>query len=261
MVNFGFNSANLLGIFLAVAGAALYFIRTIRPELSRDHDIFFAAVGLLCGLILLFHGWRLDPILQFSQFLLIGSAIFFAIETLRLRGSTTEQARRNSPIVDEERSVSRVYRAQLDQLEGYEDEQREDNPRLRGYVDPQARNTKTRRPPESSRPSNRSTKRPPSDPYYDAWGDSTGDVPRSQPRKTKSSRSRKPETETPPRTRRKPPSRPSSQDYDYYSDYPDSTPSDYVDYQPIDSPGVPKDKEPRERGRKPNSQPQSNFDY
>ncbi len=70
MVNFGFNSASILGIFLAVAGAGLYFMRSLRPEISRDHDIFFAAVGLLCGGILLWHGWRLDPILQFSQFYL-----------------------------------------------------------------------------------------------------------------------------------------------------------------------------------------------
>lgn len=97
MVNFGLNSASVLGIFLAVAGAGLYFLRTVRPELSRDHDIFFAAVGLLCGLILIFQGWRLDPILQFGQFLLTGSAIFFAVESIRLRGATTEQARRNPP--------------------------------------------------------------------------------------------------------------------------------------------------------------------
>lgn len=80
MVNFGFGTASLLGIFLAVAGAALYFLRSVRPELSRDHDIFFAAVGLLCGFILLFQGWRLDPILQFGQVLLTGSAIFLPLK-------------------------------------------------------------------------------------------------------------------------------------------------------------------------------------
>lgn len=261
MVNFGFNSANLLGIFLAVAGAALYFVRSVRPELSRDHDIFFAAVGLLCGLILLFHGWRLDPILQFSQFLLIGSAIFFAIEALRLRGSTTEQARRNSPIVDEDRPVSsRVYRAELEQLEGYEEDQREESPRLRGYVEPPARKTRTRRPPESTtRRTTRSTRQESSEPYYDAWEDSTRDV--APTRKSRSSRTRRPpEIETPPRTRRKPSAR-SNPEYDYYSDYSEPTPSDYVDYQPIDSPEVPKNEEPRDRGRKPDSQPPTNFDY
>jgi hypothetical protein len=109
-VNFGANSASILGIFLAVAGAALYFLRTVRPELSRDQDIFFAAVGLLCGFILVFQGWRLDPILQFGQLLLAGSTIFFAVESIRLRGIATQQAKRNTPIVDDEREVSENYR-------------------------------------------------------------------------------------------------------------------------------------------------------
>ncbi len=125
MVNFGFNSASILGIVLALAGAGLYLLRSLRPEVSKDHDIFFAAVGLLCGGILLWHGWRLDPILQFSQLLLAGSAIFFAVESIRLRGLATQQARgRNSNYVDEKRPVSRVYRAELeDQPEvGYEDD-------------------------------------------------------------------------------------------------------------------------------------------
>jgi hypothetical protein len=144
MVNFGLNSASILGIFLAVAGASLYFMRSIRPELSRDHDIFFAAVGLLCGFILLFQGWRLDPILQFGQFLLTGSAIFFAVESIRLRSVATEQARRNTPTVDRDRPVSktRVYREadydqEYDRIEPYEDDEPNyDNPRLRGYSEP-----------------------------------------------------------------------------------------------------------------------------
>lgn len=40
MVNFGFNSASVLGIVLALAGAGLYLMRSVRPEVSRDHDIF-----------------------------------------------------------------------------------------------------------------------------------------------------------------------------------------------------------------------------
>ncbi len=148
MVNFGLNSASILGIFLAVAGASLYFMRSVRPELSRDHDIFFAAVGLLCGFILLFQGWRLDPILQFGQFLLTGSAIFFAVESIRLRGVATEQARRNTPIVDRDRPVSRtrVYtEAELDKIdpyENYEGTPNYDSPRLRGYEEPQSRTTR-----------------------------------------------------------------------------------------------------------------------
>src|SRR4028118_376955 len=98
MVNVGFSWSSLLGITLAVAGAALYFLRSVRPSLARDHDIFFAAVGLLCGGILFFQGWRQDPILQFGQFLLTGSAIFFAVESIRLRNVATLQAKRNTRI-------------------------------------------------------------------------------------------------------------------------------------------------------------------
>jgi hypothetical protein len=162
MVNFGLNSASILGIFLAVAGAALYFMRSVRPELSRDHDIFFAAVGLLCGFILLFQGWRLDPILQFGQFLLTGSAIFFAVESIRLRSIATEQARRSTPIVDRDRPVSktRVYREadydrDYDRIEPYDYEDEEpnyDNPRLRGYTEPKT-SRRNNYDGEESRPS------------------------------------------------------------------------------------------------------------
>ncbi|MFN6519272.1 MAG: Ycf66 family protein [Nostoc sp. CreGUA01] len=147
-VNFGANSASILGIFLAVAGAALYFLRTVRPELSRDQDIFFAAVGLLCGFILIFQGWRLDPILQFGQLLLVGTTVFFAVESIRLRSIATQQAKRNTPIVDDEREVSgnyqykrsrKNYEAQMDaDLEPlpYEDEEERPEPRrIRGTRD------------------------------------------------------------------------------------------------------------------------------
>lgn len=109
MINFQFNLASISGIVLAVGGAGLYFIRSARPQLSRDYDIFFAAVGLLCGIILILYGWRFDPIMQFGQVLLTASTIFFAFENFRLRGITTEQARRNTPIVDEDRPVSPRY--------------------------------------------------------------------------------------------------------------------------------------------------------
>lgn len=136
MVNFGLNSASILGIFLAVGGAGLYFLRSFRPELSRDHDIFFAAIGLLCGFILIFQGWRLDPILQFGQFLLAASVVFFAVETVRLRGATTEQAKRASPRGssndDDYRPVTNAYTytAELDELEAVDDYP--DSRRLRG---------------------------------------------------------------------------------------------------------------------------------
>ena len=86
MVNASLNWASIVGIVLAVCGAGLYFLRSFKPALARDYDVFFAAIGLLCGGILFFQGWRLDPILQFGQFLLVGTTVFFTYDSIRLRG-------------------------------------------------------------------------------------------------------------------------------------------------------------------------------
>jgi hypothetical protein len=101
LVNASLNWASIVGIVLAVCGAGLYFLRSFKPALARDYDVFFAAIGLLCGGILFFQGWRLDPILQFGQFLLAGTTVFFAYESVRLRGIATDQARRSSYFDDE----------------------------------------------------------------------------------------------------------------------------------------------------------------
>ena len=281
MVNFGLNSASILGIFLAVAGAGLYFLRSIRPELSRDHDIFFAAVGLLCGLILLFQGWRLDPILQFGQFLLTGSTIFFAVETIRLRGVTTEQARRGAPIVDDERRVSRtrVYtEAALDRLEPYDqpedyESDRSDKRRLRGYSDPAERQDSDYRNeeprPSRNRRSSRnrhesgqesSRQRRPRSPNryeenqaYDFWQDTPDEweeSSRSRPRRPQSDS----DTTAPPSRRR--PRR--------SGERPSRTRSDsYVDYQPIDeSDNNPAASEPESNPQNnPSQNPSVRFDY
>ena len=245
MVNFGFNSASILGIFLAVAGAGLYFMRSLRPELSRDHDIFFAAVGLLCGGILLWHGWRLDPILQFSQLLLAGSAVFFAAETIRLRGVATEQARRNSPMVDDERPVSRVYRAELAQIDQYEEDEYE-NRRLQGSRERgnTRRSVYEEEPPRSRRPrrsSARYTDEPPtrttrtktpSRSRYDDWEESPDHwdekppAPRRRSREPRVSYTEEASSAPPRRTKRR---RPKSAE-----EIASSVGTEYVDYQPIE---------------------------
>jgi len=186
-VVFGSNPAALLGIALAVGGAGLYFLRNFRPQSARDQDIALAAVLLLCGAILFFQGWRLDPILTFGFFLMAGAAAAFALETIRLRGATTEQAKRYTPVVDDERPVSRVYRAELDELSAVEDrpttrrirasrDYRSDDlddyadegrrrPSIRGGSDrperpsPNSPSSRKRRPPASS---SRPESRPPS---------------------------------------------------------------------------------------------------
>lgn len=273
MVNFGLNSASILGIFLAIAGASLYFMRSFRPELSRDQDIFFAAVGLLCGFILLFQGWRLDPILQFGQFLLTAVAVAFGVETIRLRAATTEQAKRSAPTVDRDRRTSRVYRAEIDDMEPYfeEEEPTENRRRLRGTTterssryereEPQAsRSTKSR----SSRSRRKSRPRPTSRTatdynYYEDEMDDQFDAPEPDlseadsdeylpPRRPRSSeeenypstrsprKSRPRRRETPPREQRRSSSSRPPVERSPSRRRPSSEEEDYVDYKPIDPP-------------------------
>lgn len=245
MVNFGLNAAAILGLFLAVAGAGLFFLRSIRPELARDYDIFFAAVGLLCGIILLFNGWRLDPILQFGQFLLTGTAVFFAFESIRMRGVATEQARRNTATVDRDRPVSRtrVYtEAELDKIDPYDDVYRDakpnyNSPRLRGYDEPQPR------------PERRSAGRRPST-TSDLRDEPRRRPSRPRPEPTNYDVPRAPQgdryEDTPTRPRRRPTS-PTVDSYDEWGDRPSRPPA-----RPRTRPSI-EDRYPEEPASPPRS--------
>lgn len=85
MVYMEFAPSTLLGLCLTIAGILLYIIRINKKQISRDYDLFFSSVGCLCGGILIFQGWRLDPILLLCQMMLGGTAIFFIAETIWLR--------------------------------------------------------------------------------------------------------------------------------------------------------------------------------
>lgn len=91
LVNVDFNAGTILGVGLVGAGFALYQVRSVRPQLSRDYDVFFASVSLLCGGILIFQGWRLDPILLFGQLLTATAAVSFAVEAVRLRAIVAQR--------------------------------------------------------------------------------------------------------------------------------------------------------------------------
>jgi Ycf66 protein N-terminus len=272
-VNVGTNSASILGIFLAVAGAALYFMRTVRPELSRDQDIFFAAVGLLCGFILVFQGWRLDPILQFGQLLLVGTTVFFAVESIRLRSIATQQAKRNTPIVDE-REVSNKY--SYNRRKGYEAEVEDDyeplpyeeeeppvRPRIRGSRDERSsrddyyeeqpprrssRRTTNERPETTDktrrRTSGRSTNRPTEKNDDESWGASSArqvddwegssDEARKPSRRSNGTpRPESREDDVPPRQRKRRPPAETTSRRESADD--DVISADYVPYKPIDS--------------------------
>jgi hypothetical protein len=77
--------STIVALSLGLLGFLLYSIRTSKPTLSRDYDLFFSSVGFLCGGILLFQGWKLDPILLLCQILSTATAIFFIGESLWLR--------------------------------------------------------------------------------------------------------------------------------------------------------------------------------
>ena len=86
MINFIFGPNVFLAIAVAIGVLILYSLRNVKPELSRDEDIFFATLGLLYSCILLIHGWRLDPILLFSQALIVLTVLVAGWENIRLRG-------------------------------------------------------------------------------------------------------------------------------------------------------------------------------
>ena len=83
MVNASLNWASIVGIALILAG----FVPFFKQSISTKYDPFLVPIIWVCGLILFFQGWRLDPILQFGQFLLVGVIFFVGYENIKLRES------------------------------------------------------------------------------------------------------------------------------------------------------------------------------
>ena len=86
MINFSFGPNIFLGFILGLGILLLYILRFVKPEVARDEDLFFVTLGLLYSSILVVHGWRLDPILLFSQVLIVASVLGAGWENIRLRG-------------------------------------------------------------------------------------------------------------------------------------------------------------------------------
>ena len=94
MVNASLNWSSIIGLILFFYGvftaplaiAQIFFIlqRRVDPStavIAKTVVVLMQAAGRffllpLCGGILFFQGWRLDPILQFGQFLLAAGLIF-----------------------------------------------------------------------------------------------------------------------------------------------------------------------------------------
>ena len=92
MINIIFGSNFLLGGIVLLCMILFYLLRFVRPSVARDEDIFFTAIGFLYGCIMIIHGWRLDPILIFSQVLLVGTLLTCGWENIRLRGFIVYQS-------------------------------------------------------------------------------------------------------------------------------------------------------------------------
>ena len=96
MVNASLNWASIIGIVLALVGLILVFK---RDRISRPIDQLIGVCSIFCGAILFFQGWRLDPILQFGQVLLITISIFIGVDNMKLRRALINN---NSSAFDDE---------------------------------------------------------------------------------------------------------------------------------------------------------------
>ena len=90
-VNFGANSASVLGLILAASALfLLVYSKSCGVTIRRYHDNLFYIAGLLGGFTLVFQGWRLDPLLQLSQIFLAILTIYYTWESIQLRRSNRQ---------------------------------------------------------------------------------------------------------------------------------------------------------------------------
>ena len=112
MVNASLNWASIVGIFLVISGIPLFAfsVSSISRISSSSSDYVFRILNLigllfipfLCGGILFFQGWRLDPILQFGQFLLVAHIINLQIALIL---SETRKSRKEFSLLKEAKTI------------------------------------------------------------------------------------------------------------------------------------------------------------
>ena len=85
MINILITPTINLGLLIISLMVFLLWIGNIKPEISSDIDLILVTLGVLYGFIIIVHGWRLDPILFFSQVLLIFTLAIFGFLMIRLR--------------------------------------------------------------------------------------------------------------------------------------------------------------------------------
>lgn len=85
MINLSFSPTIMLGLVVTLTVLVRYLLRTVKYEIGNDMDLFISTLGILYGVIIVIHGWRLDPILIFSQLLLVFIILQSQLEIIRLR--------------------------------------------------------------------------------------------------------------------------------------------------------------------------------
>ncbi|BAZ67133.1 MAG: Ycf66 family protein [Pelatocladus maniniholoensis HA4357-MV3] len=86
------NPLNLIGTILIIAALALSALPFVRPSLFRRQDIVLIIVFLIAGFILFFNDrWYGKELIQFNLILLTISAIFYTVESIRLRSKNPQQ--------------------------------------------------------------------------------------------------------------------------------------------------------------------------
>lgn len=85
MININFGPNFILGIFISLIGICFYIIRFINPKIAEEKDIFLCTLLLMYSGVMVVHGWRLDPILFYSQLIVVFLLMNFCLENLSLR--------------------------------------------------------------------------------------------------------------------------------------------------------------------------------
>jgi hypothetical protein len=116
MVNVGLGPSIFLGFFTISAVFWLYTIRTVKYDVSRDSDIFYTTLAILYTAIIVFHGWRLDPILLLAQMIFVLLMLCLGYENIRLRGVVKAQKDTKNKVARENKRYLATAVENLEQI-------------------------------------------------------------------------------------------------------------------------------------------------
>jgi hypothetical protein len=85
------NPLNLIGTILIIAALGLSALPFVRPNLFRRQDIVLIIVFFVAGLILFStNRWHGKELIQFNLILMTISAVFYTVESIRLRSKNIQ---------------------------------------------------------------------------------------------------------------------------------------------------------------------------